>query len=993
MLLRLLRACLCLVLSGCATTPTAPARAPASPEVPACTPGELLFAPSYLPLDLVPTPDGRSLLVVDRGFLALRDVSTLKVQRYLLPQVDGWVSASLSADGRTVTAQTFDGQRYAFDTTTWKAERLQDARVLKHDREKADFALMAPSENMQPLIEEALPQLTDELREPALIQELTEKKIFPFAVALEASRQQLLIGETSGALTLLDLDGQRILKRVPCEACSPYVALSADAEGFLGVTVEGQLRVLDRELKVVREVSFLPPAQAKDGKPHPRLVKRVVRVGDGSRIAWLARDHEMGLFELGTGTHVLRLPALGLGGTAMAALLDARRLALLSEGTLRVWDMPEQRVLVEKQGPYTSAVRLDADRLLATRGDGTAELVSASSGEVQRSFCATLRSCERDRAALERLRQRAEQAQGEEAESLYAELGLFQVPVQVELLVSPDRRTLVTLSYPVRTGRGGPVLPGSLGTWRLPGLEPLGMRPLTRDEVEGEVRFGADGVLYTGREPLSVAGLPTPAAKEESGRGLEAPGEENVRVYSGGGLTIRVEPAGRQEDFYDAVVLLGPGERTLGVLSFITVEARRWPLRRETFADVLPSGERFLIASVAREEGTPFGSFRLPSGPAQVWCSPKETPLPPFPEAPPLPTVMEVDGLTEVSLADVPLHYEAIAATEDGSAYLLARGQPEPYAAPSGPATLWRLTPGSPEAERLEPPPASDEWYRLGTAPDDGSLWALGKGALAHREADGRWTMHTLPGARDGRLTGFLALPGGRAVVLRQYSDAQQPQQLRLQLVIAGPGPALQVTEHLGGGEPMPLVPLPDGFLFLGTRASRYAVSGAPAPVLVPGFRFRDGKRLEKDALLAQVRSLQPWQVWLRQGRVLLLAERASPTVSWLELDARTGRVLKEQEPSTLPQTIVGVPDARSASNRQGQELPQWLDHEGTVLELPGRYTPTWLRLGYDIEETASTPKGTWLRLKGDVLLFWNGTRLSAYFHPGTRAHGIRYAE
>jgi hypothetical protein len=47
----------------------------------------------------------------------------------------------------------------------------------------------------------------------------------------------------------------------------------------------------------------------------------------------------------------------------------------------------------------------------------------------------------------------------------------------------------------------------------------------------------------------------------------------------------------------------------------------------------------------------------------------------------------------------------------------------------------------------------------------------------------------------------------------------------------------------------------------------------------------------------------------------------------------------------------------------------------------------------YDVEETASTPKGTWLRLEGDVLLFWDGTRLSAYFHPGTREQGIRYAE
>ncbi|HZI02395.1 MAG TPA: hypothetical protein VEZ71_00140, partial [Archangium sp.] len=254
--LRLLQYCLCLVVLGCASTPSSTGRAQVGSEVPSCTPGELLFAPSYLPLDLVPTPDGRSLLVVDRGFLALRDVSTLKVQRYLLPQVDGWVSASLSPDGRTVTAQTFDGQRYAFDITTWKAERLQDARVLKHEREKADFALMAPSDSMEPLMEEVLPQLTDVLREPALIQELTEQQIFPYAVALEASRQRLLIGEPSGALTLLDLAGQRILKRVPCEGCSPYVSLSADAEGFLGVTAEGQLRVLDRELKVVREVAF-----------------------------------------------------------------------------------------------------------------------------------------------------------------------------------------------------------------------------------------------------------------------------------------------------------------------------------------------------------------------------------------------------------------------------------------------------------------------------------------------------------------------------------------------------------------------------------------------------------------------------------------------------------------------------------------------------------------------------------------------------------------
>jgi hypothetical protein len=983
MLLRLLCACLCLVLSGCATTPSTPARAPASPEVPSCTPGELLFAPSYLPLDLVPTPDGRSLLVVDRGFLALRDVSTLKVQRYLLPQVDGWVSASLSPDGRTVTAQTFDGQRYAFDTTTWKAERLLDARVLKLERERADFTLIPASEGMKSLSELALPQLTDVLREPALIQELTEKRISLYAVALDASRQQLLMGETSGALTLVDLAGQRILKRVPapCENCSPYVALTAEAEGFLGVTEEGVLRVLDRELNVVREVVFLPPEQVKDGEFRPRLVRRMVRVGDGTRLAWIARDYEMGLFDLETGTHVLRLPALGLGGTPMAALLDERRLALLSEGTLRVWDMREQRALVEKQGPYTHAVRLEGDRLLATRGHGTAELVSASSGEVQRSFCATLRSCERDQAAFDRLWQQAQQAEGEEKEALYAELDLFKSSLEVELLVSPDRRTLVTLAYPTRAVFSGTELPGSIGTWRLPGLEPLGMRPLTREEVEGKVLFGEDGVLYSGRTPLSAEGLASP----DPNLGMLRPVEEHVRVYSGGGLTVRVEPA---SPHYDDVMLLGPGEQPLGEFSSRSVPLRRWPLRRETFADVLPSGDRFLLASVAREEVTPSGTFPLPSGPAQVWCSPKETPLPAFPEAPPTPAVMEVDGITEVSLAGVLLYFDAIAATEDGSAYLLAR---EPsYDAPSGPPLLWRLTPGSPEAERLEPPLASDAWSRLGTAPDDGSLWALGQETLAHREADGRWTVHSLPGGKEGQLLDFLALPGGRAVVLRQYSDAQQPQRLRLQLVLAGPGPALQVTEHLGGGEPLPLVALPDGFLFLGTRASPSTGSGS-APALVPGFRFQDGKRLEKDALLAQVRGFQPRQAWLRQGRVLLLAESASRPVSWVELDARTGRVLKQQEPSKLPYTKVGGPDGQSTRLAEGDELPRWVDHEGKAVVMPLRYIPAWVKvLGHEVKEAASTPKGTWLRLGGNVLLFWDGTRLSAHFHPEARFVGLQ---
>ncbi|MFY0526595.1 hypothetical protein ACN28I_26780 [Archangium gephyra] len=516
------------------------------------------------------------------------------------------------------------------------------------------------------------------------------------------------------------------------------------------------------------------------------------------------------------------------------------------------------------------------------------------------------------------------------------------------------------------------------------------MRAFTRDDLDGQVRFGAGGVLYTGREPLSVEGLPTRAAGVESGRASEAPDEANIRVYSGGGFSVRVKPASGEE-FYDHVSLVGPGERELGFLSFITVDSRRWPLRRESFADVLPSGERFLIASVAREEGTPFGSFRRPSGPAQVWCSPREMPLPLFPEVPPPPAVMEAGGLTEVSLAGVPLHYEAIAPTRDGSVYVMAREQEDPYSAPSGPFTLWRLGPVSPEAERLEPLPESGGWYRLATAPDDGSLWALGKEALAHREADGRWTVHTLPGGA-GTMFDFLALPGGRAVVLRGFFDAQRPVQYLVQFAIAGPGPGLEVTEHPSSGEPRPLVPLPDGFLFPGSRPAAYATSG----VSVPGFRFREGKRFEEDALLAQVRELQLRSSWLRQGRVLLLAE-SSTAAYWVELDARTGEVLKRQTLEERLRTpgsagLVGEPDTGPAPKLPGYELPRWVDHQGRFLAMPRRSIPAWLQVGNAVEETASTPKGTWLRLKGDVLLFWDGTRLSAYFHPKTRQYGLRFS-
>ena len=56
----------------------------------------------YLPSEVLLTPDGRDLIVVDRGALTVRDTATLAVRRTLLPMMDGWQSAYVSPDGRTV---------------------------------------------------------------------------------------------------------------------------------------------------------------------------------------------------------------------------------------------------------------------------------------------------------------------------------------------------------------------------------------------------------------------------------------------------------------------------------------------------------------------------------------------------------------------------------------------------------------------------------------------------------------------------------------------------------------------------------------------------------------------------------------------------------------------------------------------------------------------------------------------------------------------------
>jgi len=90
----------------------------AAPQNKSCAAGELLFAVSNQPLDIQLTADGRSLLVVDSGFLSLRDPLTLKVTRYLSKGDNQWSAAELSADGKSLIAHKRPWERTRINLLT-----------------------------------------------------------------------------------------------------------------------------------------------------------------------------------------------------------------------------------------------------------------------------------------------------------------------------------------------------------------------------------------------------------------------------------------------------------------------------------------------------------------------------------------------------------------------------------------------------------------------------------------------------------------------------------------------------------------------------------------------------------------------------------------------------------------------------------------------------------------------------------------------------------
>ncbi len=997
---------ICLLLVGCGST-----RSELRPAVSAsesCDTGELVFAQSYLPTDVLVTPDGKSLLVVDHGFLALRDPATLAVQRFLLPRVDGWSTARFSSDGTTLLAETFDGQHYEFSTSSWEAKRLpNEVATLQREQHEMSLAmdLLAPGRSQARLALFAIHEAHARFPfDPNLVQ------LSPRAAAFDPVRRELLISGEDGTLLLLDLAGNRVLQRVQCRSCEPYAFLGVDEDGFFGATATGKLRLLDRSLRTLREEAFLPPAPDKsadawspeliaflettrhgldthailpredtanvEGKP--RSVRRLVRIQGTSRIAWLTHDFELGVYDLASRAHGARIVGSGLSGVDGGALLDEHRIALVTAGELQVWDIANQRLSMERRGGYTALARIDPARLLVAGRDGFAELIAADTGAVEKRFCITRQACEEKplsmaalRVELNQVMELSEEAQAQALTAIEARL----TPRIIELMVSPDRKRLVAVHSPSkRRSRSAPALPGAITVWSLPGLEPLGSRNLDWEDLEGRLRFGADGALSDGSKLIEISGLPSGTPKQAN---EDEPSRE--REYGSADFRVVVVPWSqeRYESHYDQIALVREN-RNLGLLAFDRDASQenvkgRGLLRRGTVADVSPAGDRFLLTSPGGEVQTPLYAVSLPTGPSQVWCAPRGelASTPPHPE---LPEVSELDGITEVALAQPPRHYLALAASDEGTAYLLASDRPARSTEKSG-LSLWSIEPGATKAQQVPLPELDAKWVRLEIAPDDGTVWLLGDRALAHLGTNGEWTVHPIDDPSWEERSGysvytvdFLALHGGRAVFVHGYRDGRGGP---LELIVAGPGHERLSRDIPGAGPPGGLVPLPDGFVLNGSQQR-------------PRLRFKDGQWLERDPLLDHFERFRPQYFRLLNDRLVLLDGE-----TWREVNPATGEILKEVPRAEYVREhryLVGTPGTEIERPFGYDDLPLRIGRSGKVLAFGAVRAPKWVGgEGIDISSASDTSRGTWMLLS-DVALFWDGTRFTAYFHPSTRS-------
>lgn len=322
---------------------------------------------------------------------------------------------------------------------------------------------------------------------------------------------------------------------------------------------------------------------------------------------------------------------------------------MLTRGVLRRWDIAAQRVLWTTAGNYVDAIRLNDQRLLASRTDGYGDVIDANSGKVLEQLCLLATPCEKaahgphangseqtttvdgkvtkgtptplagNRPPKADTRSTESEAQAPDFESMLA-LG----PVQLER--SPDGRFIAAFQLQIISLEGHLPAAHRLVLFDTRTLRPLATRVLAIEEgvipkssaQNARAEFTLDGKhLFFGGSTLSLPKL------KPVGGGQHMPlSGEMIRQYDEtiSALTQGSQPYWLARGSGDSrdILYLGGGK----IEAFATYDDSdpRGQQRLGTHIELSADRRRFLVASSPLHHVPP--PLFAVQGPAQIWCAP-----------------------------------------------------------------------------------------------------------------------------------------------------------------------------------------------------------------------------------------------------------------------------------------------------------------------------------------------------------------------------------
>jgi hypothetical protein len=765
---------------------------------PVCQPGTLLPPPPYLPQGLVLTPAGDDLILVDRGALTVRDPATLAVKRTLLPQMNQWARAYVSADGALLWTETRDGLRFTFDTATWRATRLDDDRAVVPGEafvnDQDYWTALAATGTSSRMSSEAgfwnryrepwgLPPLPAGAEATAVAQGIMRTRggksvldpLDPIAPGDDPTPFRVVVADTLGTVRLLGGDGKEIASTRALAGAS-VACLEISGGRILAALVTGEVVILTPELQVERRATVLPAVTIEGGFHDGREHKQPARHGivamaydpARQRLFWISTQQAVGVFDLAAERTTARIAGTGAALTN-AFFVDGERVALLSREGVSLWDSTTGRLLKEKRGTLR-ALFAAGGGLLTVGPQGSAQVLDARTLQVRRTICFLPQGCEKDAVVRPAgvaadVWGRMTDAQKERiAAALKGEdrIRYEQWAKTIVVAASPDGRWLAVLAPPIEHNQYVKARAGVVALWD---ARTVTLRRSARfdDCWDGKIRYASPAVIdVCGSHRYRADTLALlPGAPERPDPTREPPKVEATPVAGG---AVRIW---RRTDASDHVWVGDPHGKLL--LSIANPERKedelgnpdeeRTQLRSATFAGAAPGGRRFLIGGRGTGDDDLSWAEMLgavaPLGALQIWCTPVTRASDDrTPAAPALPAVGQFDGITEIALDGFPDKIVS-AAEVAGGAWVLGTD-----AAGKAPA-LVELPAAGDRALPLPLPPGGP-WEQLIPSPLGETAWLRGKTAVARRDGDGGWTTFALP---PGASTRFFAPFTSRAAV------------------------------------------------------------------------------------------------------------------------------------------------------------------------------------------------------------------------------------